>query len=620
MTRTNAAAPRPIHRPAPKTAAEKPQYVDYQGSNVWLPRDGYLGFDVAQVKGDKFPSRLKLGDGRTATVERTKDGEYLIKAGKLQLLAVPGSDGRLSFVEPRPKGTFEQAKGDVIRADGSVVRPLQTAEQRDLAKLFSSAMQVAKGIRAVHLDPRIEQAVTDAQLLAQYTPTKKQAEALGAATARARDGALESTKALSETFDQLRPAIESGLVKIETDAEGYTRLALQRPEHLGDGEWQKLQAEFGPRLAHAEESVHVIEGNLRFDASARDEQAQRLFENLHRPEVQKYLSLLPPAQRIAEFNALVAPLAGTRYGEQLAKDLFGKGESWYPKADANGVLHPKPGLAAEVLKGAYDSPESTEALHGLAMSLAPHLAGTEAEAAERMIEVSLGHPLDAEERQAAHELSAAHTPEALKQVLESSGKAAEILGKLGTLALKAAEKGSGAAAHGAEAAAELHAAKGPLAGMGKVAASGAAVLALFNLAHAIHAGGEHHWSKTAKAEVASAGALALGSSAEMLHALGVHKKWLEVAGKGLGLASSAIDLGVDVLALGGARSPQEKRDKLLKAGASALVVGGTLVGGPVAAGVAIGALAFKIAAPFVLSASETYNHSYGKLNESLKGW
>ncbi|MBL8911171.1 MAG: hypothetical protein JNM17_10800, partial [Archangium sp.] len=386
----------------------------------------------------QYASKIDLGNGKSVTAKQGPGEHITVKYGNTTLHAEKVVGG-WKFYEP-VKGMA--TNGDHF-VDGKAWRELSSATKDQMTAItaFREGAVMAQNFSG-RLDPATEQVFRDRAIEAAIPGARKQLETLSADAAKWTEFAASSATWLAANQKWLAPAVQGGHVAMKQNPDGSVSLSLNRAPGMRDSEWKKLQDEFGPKVAEFGARLSKDQQWFATELSIRDRAASGALETFRGPSFQKYLSTLPPRERLDEVTRLAQALKGSGAGVSLAQDLFG--------ADAfkvvNGKLEPASDLAKTVFAGAR-TPEAREAMQQLALSLGPQLNLSGSDTLARTVEVLRGEPLTAKQRAGVDALHNVTTPKEFKALVDPDPKSPpSVLDKAGDVSDLLAELGGASAA------------------------------------------------------------------------------------------------------------------------------------------------------------------------------
>ncbi|MFT3707392.1 MAG: hypothetical protein QM817_06960 [Archangium sp.] len=574
-------------------------------------KDGYVTVTVAPTLNIienggttkiQYASKIDLGNGKSVTTDKGPDGNLYVKFGKETLRAEKVVGGWAFFKEVK-----SGQQGDVIGHDGKIWRPINVAtkEQMTMITAFREGATMAQNFSG-RLDPGTEQVFRDRAIDAAIPGARKQLETLSKDAATWNGFAKSSADWIATNQKWLAPAVQGGHVKMTQNPDGSVSLELNRAPGMRDSEWKKIQDEFGPKVKQFGERLSKDQQWFSTELSIRDRAATGALETFRGPSFQKYLSTLSPRERLDEVTRLSQALKGTSAGVSLANELMG------PDAFkvVNGKLEPANDLAKTVFGNAR-TPEAREAMQMLALSAGPQLSMSGADTLARTFEVLRGEPLTARQREGVEALHNIKTPKEFTALVDPDPKSPpSVLDKAGDVSDLLAELGGASAAEklGSSTNRVAQAGKSAFDGpRGQALTAGSAFVATFQVYNStkdLIQKGVTVDTAAAFAEDATRAVGTWGSVMEMMGKTG----WLSKAGKVAGPVSDAIGL-INDMRRDSSSSEGAYRNNV-HVGASALILAGGLVGGPVGvAGVLVG-LGVKL---FFNRTSESYEEAHGTL-------
>ncbi len=573
-----------------------------------LGKDGYVSVTAAPelVQGNggrpgerwerrtKYPERIDFGNGKVlkAVPDENGAGALLVKLGSKELRA-EWKDGAWQWRERSRSGS----RGDVLDGKGGFWKELHSANKEEWAmiKAFEAGAQVAQGSTGRfasfgRYDPSTEQLFRDQAIDAQIPGVRKQLDALASAAVKEGEWVKSAAESLAMSQEWIAPALQKGYLTLAPGDDGGLKLELTRAPGMTNGEWRKLQEEFGPKVAAYEKQLQADHSWLATNVSSKERAARDLVSTFFEPAYQKYLGTLPPHERLAEVTRISEAVKGTAAGTSFADSLF---SAKALPADGQGNLVPS-GFGKTVLEGAWTTPEGREQLRELTLSMAPQLSGPAEDSFVRMFEVMRGKTLSADQADALRTLHDVTSPKEFDALLNPpAGSAPSLVEKAGDLSDLLAELGS---ANGTD---KLRKAGAGLSGSTSEAiakvldgaparnlARGAHAVALFQVARSTRDLFTKGVTLDTSASFAEDATRAIGTWGAIAEAAG-KTGFITKLGKVAGPVSDFIGLVNDMRR--DASSDEGRYRNGVHVGASALILAGGLAGGPVGvAGVLVG--------------------------------
>ncbi len=602
---TSSPTPIPTATPAPaKPVAPAPKPAAPGEVHHWT-KDGYIDFKAK----DGMPSTIKLPDGDTVTVKRLSlpggGHAYSIKGGKHDQLAVPTGGGTWAFFRPANGGTATLMGP---RGEGYVpVSNQNTSIGRTmLERAFVDAVDIAKGRQDAMPTSLADKAAAQKKLdVARAPDAAKSVDDLMKSTSATRAKVESATQKVAKAVDRLPIALEKGVVVAQRNKAQNNEVTFElapKPAGMSDKEYDKLKAEFGPKLADFTNTTRIAERELSGVQGVRRQNAAALFEQIHSGPFIAHLESLPPAQRMEKLNAVATSLAGTPEGRMLADDLLGRRHGQETKD--LGRLTPESALGRAAFKDVMADPKARAQLTGLALNLSSQMTTRygRGEALSRAAEVAAGRVLTEGERLAAYKAGDL-TPEAL------AGPGAKPFDQYGDLSQLFAVFGESL-----EPAAITNGTTLNKSGLGHSATAakvGAAAVATFQFMRGLNDIASNGLSYERARDTVEDMARQTGAWANVLAKDG---STFAKVGKIAGTASDAIGFIKDVGELLKA-SETARYDKFVNAYAGGLILVGGLVGGPFGLAAALVGTGVKLLAP---KKSEEYVEARETLKEATK--
>lgn len=608
---------------------------------VWLGReglsgiakDGYVSVTSARelVQGNggrpgerwevrtKYPEKIDLGNGKTLCAEPDPNGAgaLIVKLGTKELRA-EWKGGGWEWRERSRAG----ATGDLADGKGGFWKSVHAANKEEwtMIKTFEAGAKVAQGSTGRfasfgNYDPSTEQLFRDQAIDAQIPGVRKQLDALAASTAKQGEWVNNAAESLAHSQQWIGPALQKGHLTLQPTDDGGLALRLNRAPGMSNGEWQKLQAEFGPKVAKYEKELQADHSWLASNMSAKEHSARELVSTFFEPAYQKYLSTLPPRERLAEVTRISETVKGTAAGTSLADALFSPNEL---PADRQGNLTPSSQFGKTVLEGAWSTPEGREQLRELTLSMVPQLSGPSEATFVRMFEVMRGQTVSPQQASALGALHDITSPKefdtllkpekgASPQLLQQAGDISDLLSELGSANGTEKLRKAGAMLGGPTSDAIAKTLDGPA----RTFTRGAHAVALFQVARSTRDLFTKGPTVDTTASFAEDATRALGTWGAIAEAAG-KTGFITKLGKVAGPVSDLIGLVNDMRRT--ASSDEGRYDNGVHVGASALILAGGLAGGPVGvAGVLVG-----LGVKFLYSrTSESFEDQHGSLKRAF---
>lgn len=573
-----------------------------------LGKDGYVSVTAAAelVQGNggrpgerwerrtKYPERIDLGNGKTlrAVPDENGAGALIVKMGSKELRA-EWKDGAWEWRSRSRSGSH----GDLMDGKGGFWASMSVANKDEwtMIKAFEAGAKVAQGSTGRFasfgaFDPTTQQLFRDQAIDAQIPGVRKQLDALASSTVKEGEWVKSAAEGLAMSQKWIAPALEKGYLKLEPSPDGGLSLQLNRAPGMSNGEWRKLQEEFGPKVAEYEKQLQSDHSWLSTNVSSKERSARELVSTFFEPAYQKYLSTLPPHERIAEVTRISEAVKGTAAGTSLADSLFSPNEL---QADHQGNLVPSSAFGKMVLEGAWSTPEGREQLRELSLSMVPQMSGRGEDAFVRMFEVMRGKAVSPQQDAALRVLHDVTSPKefdellnppkgAPSQFLQQAGDLSDLLSELGGAngTEKLRKAGAGLTGSTTEALAKV------MDSPARNLARGAHAVALFQVARSTRDLFTKGVSVDTTASFAEDATRAIGTWGAIAEAAG-KTGFITKLGKVAGPVSDFIGLVNDMRR--DASSDDGRYRNGVHVGASALILVGGLAGGPVGvAGVLVG--------------------------------
>ncbi len=220
--------------------------------------------------------------------------------------------------------TARREQAGLIDANGKAWHPLTYADKDQwlMVSAFREGSTVSSGIEG-NLDPATSLLFRDQQITAQIPAARKARDSLTVESAKLTGWVNSSAASLTESQKLIGPALRAGYVKMTTDTDGRVSLSLNRPSGMRDSEWQKIQTEFGPKVAAQSKRLGDDQQWLGTQIDMRDRAAFGVIGTFRSAPFQKYLAGLSPTERVAELIRMSESLKGSSAGHRFAADLFG---------------------------------------------------------------------------------------------------------------------------------------------------------------------------------------------------------------------------------------------------------------------------------------------------------